>query len=291
MPKNTKIVPKFPFANIEIPNGRLFSTVAPVRRFGHLVCRPGEKYHFNRRSRLEFCLRLESAEEFAEDEIDGRVYRYRFPHLFVKRPNVVHDYQTRSSRRAVFIVYDAEQCAYFTGAGFPLDTPGWEFTLTPTVSTLIDELVNYETLAHDCGMPDQIDLAAIRLLTAVYTQHREKRQISATEQAIRKIAAYLECHACDNINAEALAREHGFSRRSFFRHWNAVYPLTPAQFVLEKRMAQAQQLLTETDTPVAVLSEHLGFCNSGYFIQMFKRKFGISPAAFRRAGTVVPKTE
>ncbi|MGE9292414.1 MAG: hypothetical protein ACQKBW_02280, partial [Puniceicoccales bacterium] len=64
-----------------------------------------ETYKIYGRSELEFCLRLRSAEEEAVDLIDGKTYRYRFPHLIIKRPDVSHEYTVHSAREAIFLIY------------------------------------------------------------------------------------------------------------------------------------------------------------------------------------------
>jgi AraC-like DNA-binding protein len=41
-------------------------------------------------------------------------------------------------------------------------------------------------------------------------------------------------------------------------------------------------LLAETELKVAAVAENCGFTQAKYFCQVFRRRFGITPAAFRR---------
>jgi AraC-like DNA-binding protein len=46
-------------------------------------------------------------------------------------------------------------------------------------------------------------------------------------------------------------------------------------------MTEARRLLLETDRPVNQIAEAVGYCDSGYFIRLFRRLNGTTPQAWR----------
>ncbi|WP_078393578.1 AraC family transcriptional regulator [Shouchella patagoniensis] len=51
----------------------------------------------------------------------------------------------------------------------------------------------------------------------------------------------------------------------------------------EKRLDIAREMLVQSDLPVSVIAEEIGYDNFSYFYQIFKRKFNQTPLAYRKA--------
>lgn len=58
---------------------------------------------------------------------------------------------------------------------------------------------------------------------------------------------------------------------------------TVQQWITERRMAEARRLLTGTDRTVEATAARSGYRDAGYFIRIFKRDHGVTPAQWRRA--------
>ena len=57
--------------------------------------------------------------------------------------------------------------------------------------------------------------------------------------------------------------------------------LSPREFLESKKLAYAKQLLNQGYT-VTEASIHSGFADSSYFIAVFKKKFGVTPRAYKQ---------
>lgn len=53
-------------------------------------------------------------------------------------------------------------------------------------------------------------------------------------------------------------------------------------FVNEVKLREAQKLLASENISITEVSERVGYSNVAYFIKVFKRKYGITPAKYRR---------
>ena len=58
---------------------------------------------------------------------------------------------------------------------------------------------------------------------------------------------------------------------------------TPAQYVLERRIAAVTQALLFTNDSIDQIANRLGFANRHHLTRMFTRRMGVPPAAYRRA--------
>ena len=56
---------------------------------------------------------------------------------------------------------------------------------------------------------------------------------------------------------------------------------TVVDWIIERRMVQARQLLTETDLPVNEIARHVGIPDAGYFARVFRHSNGVTPRAWR----------
>jgi len=57
---------------------------------------------------------------------------------------------------------------------------------------------------------------------------------------------------------------------------------TPHQYLTAKHLEHARHLLAHTDQPVTEICLSVGFASLGAFSWLFRRRVGVSPAAYRR---------
>jgi AraC-like DNA-binding protein len=53
-------------------------------------------------------------------------------------------------------------------------------------------------------------------------------------------------------------------------------------WISDRRMAEARQILVDTDLPVSDVGQHVGFVDPAYFVRAFKQVHGSTPLAWRR---------
>jgi AraC family transcriptional regulator, transcriptional activator of pobA len=58
---------------------------------------------------------------------------------------------------------------------------------------------------------------------------------------------------------------------------------TVVDWITERRMVHARQLLTETDLPVSEIARRVGQPDPGYFARVFRNHNGVTPRAWRRS--------
>lgn len=81
--------------------------------------------------------------------------------------------------------------------------------------------------------------------------------------------------------AELAAACH-MSRSTFVRLFHKQADTTPAEILLQMRMAKAATLLADRHLPMGNVAEQVGYQSEAAFNRVFKRHFGTGPGAYRR---------
>ena len=104
---------------------------------------------------------------------------------------------------------------------------------------------------------------------------------SKGRSAVDKVIGYIsENFICDITNAElaAMVGYHEFHLNRLFIKYTGT---SIHQYIINKRLSAARELILSTDLPLSEISEQTGFNNYSFFSAYFKKRFGISPAKFR----------
>src|SRR4051812_26888501 len=86
----------------------------------------------------------------------------------------------------------------------------------------------------------------------------------------------------EGLSIDDIAREAAMSPYQFIRRFHAVFGETPHQFRIGTRLDRAKQLLAVSDFSVTDVCMEVGFSSLGSFSDLFARRIGLAPSAFRR---------
>ena len=130
----------------------------------------------------------------------------------------------------------------------------------------------------------------------VVAAHRDGGQAQFVERPLPDAAgsdlsatrAWMEQRLERALTVEAMARHAGYSPRSFARRFRAETGTTPLQWLIGRRVAEAQRLLESTDLPIEDVATRAGFGTAVALRQHFARAVATSPTAYRRTFRGVP---
>jgi len=83
-------------------------------------------------------------------------------------------------------------------------------------------------------------------------------------------------------NFADLAREIGTSQNKLKSVFKQAFGLTMADYCLERRVREAQQLLMEATLTIAQVAERVGYEHQSSFTAAFRSQVGMSPREYRR---------
>jgi AraC-like DNA-binding protein len=91
----------------------------------------------------------------------------------------------------------------------------------------------------------------------------------------------IELHSFSNLKLDELAKLCNLSLSSFKREFKKEFNDSPTNYINNKRLEKAKELLSITDLPINEVGYEIGFDDPLYFSKFFKNKIGISPSAYR----------
>lgn len=83
------------------------------------------------------------------------------------------------------------------------------------------------------------------------------------------------------ITIEDLSREVAVSPYHLIRAFKRAYKQTPHQYLVEKRINKAKDLLRNTDMSITDICMMVGYESLGSFSTLFNKSAGMSPQAYR----------
>jgi YesN/AraC family two-component response regulator len=160
----------------------------------------------------------------------------------------------------------------------------------PQFSKLLQPLKIYELLLQINTMNQDNHLSEIRwkqqLLFQELLQHLsasiEKHTLSPSKACAEQAALYLRKHYRDNVTAQALGEHANFHPVYIARCMQKEFNCSPSEYLLRYRIEQAKQQLMQTDLPIALIAEEVGFNHAAYFTSCFTKYEGISPRQYRQ---------
>jgi transcriptional regulator GlxA family with amidase domain len=139
---------------------------------------------------------------------------------------------------------------------------------------------------EDYGRP--VALALARELVVHVKRSGEQEQYSGalkfqiqSSDRFADLPAWILSHLSDDLSIDALAQRAAMSRRNFTRLFHEAFGKSPAQFVAEARIAEAQQRLLVPRNSVESIAQSLGFRSADVFSLAFERVTGIRPRIYR----------
>lgn len=100
---------------------------------------------------------------------------------------------------------------------------------------------------------------------------------------IKAARDYLDNTPSDQLEIAEAAKAAGLSEFHFVRLFKEVVGLPPSEYIAERRLAHAANLLRETAQAVNQVALECGYQNASAFGRAFKRRFGRSPMAYRKS--------
>lgn len=117
------------------------------------------------------------------------------------------------------------------------------------------------------------------LLTGDHKNNRSTGRFEAVADHVRK-------NLHENITVSTLSKIAYMSEPHFFRCFKQRFGITPVEFINEQRIKAAKKMLKNTDLNVSEVGFACGFNNLNYFLKMFKRITGLTPARFRKSALI-----
>ncbi|KKM12012.1 hypothetical protein SY88_05705 [Clostridiales bacterium PH28_bin88] len=123
--------------------------------------------------------------------------------------------------------------------------------------------------------------------------HRRRNQIEQRgpvpeHRLIRHAKVFIDTHHRESLTLRQVARAVHLSPSYLSRLFKQVTGQSLTSYLTEVRLRTAQELLAATEATVEEVAKASGFSTPNYFCTVFRRRYGITPSAFRHSQQSIP---
>lgn len=132
--------------------------------------------------------------------------------------------------------------------------------------------------------PDLLTLLLLQLLIQIQRQigREHRRKDMYLDKEMELAIQFFNDNYNTEISIEEYAAARGMSVSWFIRSFKQYTHTTPMQYLVERRMTNAQVLLETTSYNITEIGNLVGYDNPLYFSRIFKKQKGMSPSEYRK---------
>ena len=146
----------------------------------------------------------------------------------------------------------------------------------------IDIIEKYYTLLNDTGLTKELSnhIMAIILLEI----KKGDKNISAGNTAVlcRRILSYIQFAPCEELRVSAIAAHFKYNEKYLTHCFTLETGESLKKHLKTEIIKRAKHILEYTDTPIATISEQLGYSDTHSFSHIFKNTVKLSPREYRK---------
>jgi AraC family transcriptional regulator len=154
------------------------------------------------------------------------------------------------------------------------------------IEGLVDLMINDFETSRPCSLYSQTLEHSLAMRFLLYGSSSKPTLSSSVEplpaRILSRIRDRIEAELDKKLSLASLAKESGYSRAHFLRMFRAATGLTPHQYVLERRLSAAQQLLRQSRMLLADIALKCGFSSQTHMNDAFRKRLGVTPLEYRR---------
>jgi AraC family transcriptional regulator len=155
----------------------------------------------------------------------------------------------------------------------------------PVAANITSTIVRLESMAKG-ALPLRVEEVVAALAEAVLcavSGHvaAAGRSSPRDERRVAEVVHYIEAHASEPLDLDALASVARMSKYHFLRTFRRAVGISPHQFLLTLRMRRAALRLATSSDSVTSISFEAGFKDLSTFNNRFRGQFGLSPRKYR----------
>lgn len=115
-----------------------------------------------------------------------------------------------------------------------------------------------------------------------YSTARERGKLSVAQaERVRELVMTM---LAKDLSIGELAQVTGFSKTQFVRLFKNSFACTPYEYILNVRLQEAKTLILNSELPLAVIADEVGFSSQSHMTTAFVRAFDVTPGGLRRDG-------
>jgi AraC-like DNA-binding protein len=156
--------------------------------------------------------------------------------------------------------------------------------LTASIFSIIHDLINcpYDQAYHKLYFENKASLLLFLLLVQTIQPLPEDDYAKDNISSILRAKSIITKDEQYHYSIPQIAREVGLNEVKLKKGFKQVFGTGLYGFLMNTRMEKARELLETTSKPVKEISGIIGYKSTSSFIKLYKKRYGLSPYAWRR---------
>lgn len=149
-----------------------------------------------------------------------------------------------------------------------------------SLDSVTGEYNKLKTNMPDKNKIDTLILPLCKMLELAYLKEvKETKTVSLNEEICR----YIQRHYSIDLTTDLICKKFSCSKSYFSHSFKSYTGKSFREYLTDIRLNYAKQLLKHSNLSVTQISFSVGFNDSNYFSNVFKRKIGASPLLYRQS--------
>ncbi len=222
--------------------------------------------------------------------VDNKFYDIRAGDVVICNAGILHgDHPTDLPRVRSYSISMTNVALADLPDNYLVPANGYPVLSTGMLSKQIGELFHliYLLSSDDKKLKSVCSTMATSVLLLIYEllRSRERHDVisqrsssSATADRVRK---YLDIHYREPLTLKHIGETLHINEYYISHVFKKEFDIPPMQYVMQRRIGEAQALLTDTDMSIGDIADHLSFSSVCHFNTMFNKYVGTSPGKYR----------
>lgn len=136
----------------------------------------------------------------------------------------------------------------------------------------------YEQISQNLGKT----LISIIYYGVLKTSRIESKKGMAVEPLAFRVKRYIDENFSEPLHLQKIAADNYASQYYISHLFSETYGYSPMQYLIRRRIGEAQTLLLMTDKSISYIASLVGYDNVNNFNSAFRKKVGMSPSKYRK---------
>lgn len=126
---------------------------------------------------------------------------------------------------------------------------------------------------------------AVSLIIERYKAQPKKHRTALSEadrKRLEDVTAYINDHYACELPQERLAKIACMGTTKLKSSFKQMHDCTITEYIQQRRMSQAEHLLSSTDLSIGQIAQTVGYQKAGRFAELFRKSSGLLPGEYRK---------
>ena len=213
--------------------------------------------------------------------VENNLYNLTRGDVIIAHPGEYHHcvYRSDATHKLFWILFDSQKNEHV------LDFLKKDFSgnfISPRAD-LREDLLDLCCEMHKGKLTDEEALYSFfRILSILKTSRSNPDERSNLSTELDEAIDYINAHLCEEITVADISKALFVSQKTLERKFKEILDITPLEFIRRKKLLSAAEMLQNGESVLSA-GINVGYNDTSYFIELFKKYYGMTPYQYKKA--------